>query len=288
MCMLTVYPAGVGVHVGRIENGADINDDGHGFAIVDLGDRVRPPRILRGGGMDSRAVIAEFAELRAAFPAGPALFHSRWATHGYVGVANCHPFTVGGDPRTVLAHNGVLPADAWPGQGDTRSDTRVLAERIMHQRYRRLDSGRVQDKFLTWLGSNKVAILTINPKYRHRLYLFGESRGEWVDGVWYSNGDHARQSYKSWLSLTGWDDENYGPSCGTGVGTVLGPRKAISGVVDEGLGGKCEYCGQWRVNKAWNLCEECWTCQDCLDDAQDCQCWTPDAARRVESYGGES
>ncbi|MGW5105951.1 hypothetical protein [Nocardia sp. NPDC004123] len=42
------------------------------------------------------------------------MFHSRFATHGFITNQNCHPFAIGGDERTVMAHNGVLPDIVQP------------------------------------------------------------------------------------------------------------------------------------------------------------------------------
>ncbi|MGH3588983.1 MAG: hypothetical protein ACRDQ0_21965, partial [Pseudonocardia sp.] len=116
--MLTYLPENVQPDPEALSNGASINNDGHGFAIV-AGNRL----IIRHG-MDPEVVIDHFMRLRAKHRHGPALFHSRWSTAGMVGKSNCHPFRIRGDRRTVLAHNGVFPGIAQPQRGDKRSDTR--------------------------------------------------------------------------------------------------------------------------------------------------------------------
>ena len=108
MCLLTFLPPDVQPDLSALINGAAVNDDGHGFAVVTHG------RLLVQHGMHAEAMIAAFAAARRAHPQGPALFHSRLGTHGARTVANCHPFPVGGDDRTVIAHNGVLPAAVQP------------------------------------------------------------------------------------------------------------------------------------------------------------------------------
>src|SRR4051812_2097818 len=98
MCILTLFKPGVTPDLLALRAGAAANPDGHGYAVVADG------RILTGHGLDPDAVIDQFATVRAEFPDTAALFHSRLATHGAVCADNCHPFVVGGDERTVLAH----------------------------------------------------------------------------------------------------------------------------------------------------------------------------------------
>ncbi|MFE3278408.1 class II glutamine amidotransferase [Nocardia sp. NPDC059239] len=83
--------------------------------------------ILVGRGMDAEEVIDDFTAVRRRYPDRPALFHGRYATHGAVSIDNCHPFRLGRDRRTVLAHNGVLPRRVRPAPYDPRSDTRMNA-----------------------------------------------------------------------------------------------------------------------------------------------------------------
>ncbi|WIV52954.1 hypothetical protein [Amycolatopsis nalaikhensis] len=123
--MLTYLPAGTQLDTTTLANGTVHNNDGHGYAIVD-GDR-----IITGRGMNAAAVIDEFTAPRGLHPDQPALFHSRFATHGPVTDDNIHPFPIGGDPRTLLAHNGVLPQEAHPSRQDPRSDTRIAAVNIL-------------------------------------------------------------------------------------------------------------------------------------------------------------
>lgn len=209
MCILSVYRPGVPVSVEELTRGASANSDGHGYAIIVDGEI-----IVNHSLDDPRGLIAEFAAIRAEHPEAHAIFHSRITTHGNTSLDNCHPFFVSGDSRTVLAHNGVLPALVQPGQGDSRSDTRILAEDVFMKRWgRTLDKGKTRKHFTKWIGTyNKVVILTTDPRFDQPLYLFNEPAGvTTAEGVWHSNSTF--RGYGRSYCGTGW---TWTQSTGTG------------------------------------------------------------------------
>ncbi len=182
MCLLTFIPAAVAPDPLALRHGAQSNPHGHGFAII------TGSRIVTGHGMNADEVIDTFARVRAQHPRGPALFHSRYATHGTRTIGNCHPFRLGGDQRTVLAHNGVLPKRVHPGAYDWRSDTRIAAEDYLPTApFGSIDTHRGFRGLESWLGSSKLLILTVDQAFDQQVYLFGESKGQWDNGIWYSN-----------------------------------------------------------------------------------------------------
>ncbi|MEV0027826.1 class II glutamine amidotransferase [Nocardia sp. NPDC050793] len=221
MCILTFVKPGITPDVDALRNGARANPHGHGYALI-TGET-----ITVGHGMDATAVIAEFAAVRDQYPHGAALFHSRLATHGPRNLDNCHPFHLGRDQRTVLAHNGILPTTMHPRPGDPRSDTRIAAEDYLPtQPFGSLDSWAGRDRLERWLRGDKMVILTVDPAYKHRAYIFNEHHGCWDDGSWYSN-----YGYRPYL----WADaaEEYCDNCGE---------------PDDRLGPHCPGCG---------FCTEC-------------------------------
>lgn len=220
MCMLTFFKPDTTPDMNALRNGAECNPHGHGYALLTDNDT-----ITVGHSLDAETAIGEFAALRVQYPHGPALFHSRYATHGLRSLDNCHPFRLGGDERTVLAHNGVLPSNVHPAEGDQRSDTRIAAEDFLPAApFGSLDSWTGREGLERWLGTDKLVLLTVDPAYTHRAYIFNEARGHWETeaGIWYSNRDYL--DYR-WGYAAGWDfsfcefcgandDDGVGPHCG--------------------------------------------------------------------------
>jgi glutamine amidotransferase len=248
MCILSFLPPEATVDVDGLWNGGICNPDGHGWAIVE------PDRIVTGKSLDLAEALESFVAARERNPAGPALFHSRWATHGTVDLQNVHPFVVGGSELTVVAHNGVLPAEAHPEQGDDRSDTRKFADEILPTRYRRLDRRRSQDALSRWCGrSNKLVILTVDSRYQRNSYLVNEGLGRWDadTGIWHSNEDYL----------------------GVAIPIASTPRGRS----------RCELCWWGEVDDQ-GYCGQCRSCCDCYEHIRECLCWNRDAAR-YERWG---
>lgn len=263
MCMLTYFPPGVQPDVDALMNGATFNEDGHGFAIV-AGDRL----IIRHG-MTARRVIDKFAKLRHRYPDGPAMFHSRYGTGGTVGRFNCHPFYIGGDRKTVLAHNGVLPAMVQPGKKDRRCDTRLMCEDLLSGED--LGDQRYLDSLAEWITKyNKLVILSVNPDYGYSGYIVNESSGIWEDdGIWYSNDDYLPLDTKY---------PAYVPSK-SATGTARWNYELAHNYADPDVCAMCETRGAIDLDRA--ICTACNTCQDCLEAWDDCECYLPASKRRV-------
>ncbi|WP_406238501.1 hypothetical protein [Nocardia sp. NBC_01009] len=232
MCILTFLKPGFSPDLDALRGGAIANPHGHGYAII-TGDT-----ITVGRGMDPEAVITEFASVRTQYPEGPALFHSRLATHGVRSVENCHPFVVGGDVRTVLAHNGILPDVVHPSPGDPRSDTRIAAEDLLPRRpFGSLDSWAGRERLERWLDTDKMVLLTVDPTYKHAAYIFNERRGHWDQGSWYSNNSYL---HPLWAAEGDW--------------------------------GFCEECGEYNDNQVGPHCSVCGHCADCWRPFPKCVC----------------
>lgn len=182
MCLLVVYRGGSYPDPAALTRATRRNPDGFGWAIM-VGDEIITHRTL-----DPADGVASFVEYRDRFPDGPAIWHARFTTHGTSDLSNVHPFPVAGDPRVILAHNGVLPLNPTDG----RSDTHAFAADLMRPEY--LDDPAVMMWLGTWAKGSKLAILSTHPATRERFYIVNEHLGSWSDdepGVWYSNESHA-------------------------------------------------------------------------------------------------
>lgn len=259
MCLLTYLPDGILPDTEALTNGTTFNDDGHGYAIVDREGN----RIITGRGMEAREMIEEFAVMRAFHPDGPALFHSRLATDGTISLLNCHPFTIGDDPRTVLAHNGIMPIRT--PKGDPRSDTRIVAEDHIPRAFGTLRRRRARLAFERWLTTyNKVVILTVDRRFRENGFILNESAGTWANGIWYSNDAYLPYKY-----------EGYGVYKATGDRLwALGPREVPTSAKHED---PCWHCG-YLTDYTLDECPRCGTCFDCGEYWNACMCYIPSKA----------
>lgn len=267
MCMLSFIPAGVKPDEEGLLNGGILNGDGHGWAIVTDDDR-----LLMGKSMRIEAALDEFMEARDKHMEGPALFHSRWATHGSTSLANVHPFLVGGSHQTVVAHNGILPCR--PKKGDDRSDTRLFADKILATQYRKLDRVRTFNSLQNWIGmGNKLVILTVDPRYRSYSYIVNENAGHWdsFSGNWHSNYD-----YLGYSKVVGYSNSGKPQTSTKTTGQAWVPTEHGW----QNYADPCAYCNGY-VSATSGYCTECGTCADCLEVKSDCQCW-------ANTFGGQS
>lgn len=286
MCLLSYFEAGVQPDTEALSNGSKANADGHGWAIV------AHDRIIQGKNMKADKAIAEFASMRKRYPGQPAIFHSRFTTDGIGGKFNVHPFDVTGYTDTVMAHNGIFPQSARPRVGDIRSDTRIVAEDQIPKYQWKLETRRGRRRFGKWMGlGNKVAILTLDPRFRTNGYIINEFLGEWVDGIWYSNAgyekpkaytighsytmglggyDYAYGGYReySWADDMPMDD----------LERRLFPRRELPTLRPD-----CVHClTPQTVNPVTMYCEFCKMCQDCDQTIVDCLCYATSFAAELK------
>lgn len=175
---------------GELEQGACRNPHGFGFAII-VGDKIISERTMK-----AERSIERFLMYREMYPEGVAIWHARIATHGGQNERNCHPFRVGGDERTYLAHNGVLHVPM--AVGEHRSDSRVFADDILPEigGVKALDNPSIRLMMETWVGSSKVAVLTVDPEAKAQCYIINEEAGKWdANNVWWSNQTHIKPKY---------------------------------------------------------------------------------------------
>ena len=261
MCMLCLVPPNVIPSREKLENSALNNPHGFGFAIVISGEN----RIHAERTMNADTSINRFLELRAQYPQDYALWHARLATHGSTTVDNCHPFKVGGDERTYLAHNGILPI--LEPTGDTRSDTRIFAEDLLPAigGVSALDNVQVMNLIEDFTSGSKVAILTVDTRAEYQAYLIHESKGtKDTTGVWWSNDSCYLPSSRSWYSVKPLD----------------------FGVNDTGE--YCMVCDTVLDATTYDseYCPTCASCFMCYAHKGDCLCYHKPAVKPYTHEGG--
>lgn len=261
MCMLCVMEPGKVPTRDELENTALNNPHGFGYAIH-VGDA-----IINNRNMNADMMISEFLAVRETFKDGYAIWHARYATHGSSTLDNCHPFKVGKDERTYLAHNGVL--DVMIPKDDHRSDTRVFAESILPAMggSKVLDDPYVFDMLETYTKGSKVAVLTCNPVNKYPVYILNEHLGKWDDGVWWSNDTHKLYDYSSYYTI------------GKKSPSSLDPITDDEHLFDWET--SCQMCqvvyDEDMRDKVWayGACPMCDSCVGCLTFAGDCLCYRP-------------
>lgn len=255
MCMLSVIPAGIPADdflIHELLNGCLTNRDGFGSACIVNGE------LVIHKSMDAGDALEAFSRNRTRGIDAPAIFHSRWATHGEYGIGNVHPFYYGDDTGTILAHNGIMPRSFHPRNGDPRSDTAKFAAAMPHMGH--LDDGISAGRIATVLGrSNKVAVLTVNPAYSSSLYLWGETLGDYSTktNAWHSNGDY----YGMWT----YPHSDDGMPDVTAFAHLMGTSE---------LPDACPACHESDMDAQWRVCNVCGWCADCNQFGKDCMCFT--------------
>jgi len=267
MCMLCVVPPNVIPSREKLENSALNNPHGFGFAIVIPSEK----RIHAERTMNADTSINRFIEMRSKYPEGYALWHARFATHGTTTVDNCHPFKVGNDNQTYLAHNGVLPI--IEPKGDNRSDTRIFAEDLLPAigGVASLDNEQVQNLIEDFTTGSKVCILTVDPRAQYQCYLFHKEKG-WEDesNVWWSN-DSCFLPKPYTYTPTSWDKHDYGSKWKS-----VQPLDFSSEVIFY----ECSVCelsvteeDLLEMGYGDDYCPQCGSCYDCKTYMSDCLCY---------------
>lgn len=255
MCMLCVIPPNVIPSRDKLENSALNNPHGFGYAIAIPSEA----RIHTFRTMNADQCINQFFEDRFKYMDGYAIWHARYATHGSTTLDNCHPYRVGSDEQTYLAHNGILSVIENPQE--KRSDTRIFAEDLLPTigGVASLDNPQVWNMLEDFTTGSKVAVLTVNPNARHQLYLLHEDKGlEDSDKVWWSN---------STCYLTSWYSQPT-ISAMTGMVTEEDEEWLYCHV--------CDYVVEyWDALKSGDdsYCWQCGSCFGCQQMKDKCLCY---------------
>jgi glutamine amidotransferase len=274
--MLCVIPPNTFPAREKLENSALNNPHGFGYAIAVPSEF----RIHTFRTMNPDEAINRFFDDRAKYLDGYAIWHARYATHGTTTLDNCHPFMVGDDTGTYLAHNGILSVIENPQEN--RSDTRIFAEDLLPTigGVESLDNPQVWNMLEDFTTGSKIAVLTVNPVAKHQLYLLHADKGlEDSNKVWWSNNTCYLNNYYAYDYRTP---------------TNAQKMSDISGMVEYDEEEEflyCFVCGDvsdyWEMLKAGkeSYCHRCLSCYDCHSLPGTCMCYHPVSKTR-EPQGG--
>lgn len=185
---------------------------------------------------------------------GPYLIHFRYATHGAVGIANCHPFRVNAD--CYMVHNGVLRI---PIIDQRYSDSWHFARNYVRPYVATRGYSALVADTEHFIGAwNKVAYIQRDGE----ISIANEAAGTWRGGLWYSN-DYSFPVFEKWGSLAGSRDAISADNADKPEFIVLDSES------------ECDYCGDltrelcFDADTKWYLCRDCaatFACEELLDE----------------------
>jgi len=179
MCVIIYKPIEAALSKETLQEGMRCNS--HGWGLMYAQDNVLWYEKGIGG---FKQFYRRYNELELADKA--VAIHFRIKTHGKINEHNCHPHEVlNGDGKALFVmHNGILAGYSDPQ--DKKSDTRLFAEELATTLSYNPDL--LNDKLFTDMLHKKTEGSKLlfmdnagNIKFLH------EDKGNWTDGVWYSN-----------------------------------------------------------------------------------------------------
>ena len=174
MCIAIYKPAETAPDWEAYENGMDGNPDGWGFTAVIKGE------------LTTRVGLGKFSQFKKTFEpyatGNQCMVHFRYATHGLVNFANCHPFHV--TPGLAVIHNGIVSIE--PNVNKNMSDTWHFTELVLKP---------VAEKHPDFFLCPAIKFLAENATLGSK-FVFLRADGQYAiwgsgttaaDGHWYSN-----------------------------------------------------------------------------------------------------
>ncbi len=206
MCLAIYKPAGVHIKEEYLKNGFNNHSDGAGFSWSQDGKL----HVVKGI-FDVDKMIEQYNQIKDYH----CLIHFRKATHGKVDESNCHPFLFN-DGKLALIHNGILNIKcSIDGLSDTAHFVKLVLEPLIKRYNMPINDKALYYLVSTSIGTDKMAVMTEDGS----TYIFNQEKGEWCDGVWYSNSSY-KWSYSKTSSYGTGASSSYPPSsAGFGYGS---------------------------------------------------------------------
>ncbi len=194
MCIIVYKPADIDVDDNILQNCYNNNPDGAGF-LVKLDD----------GSLKTEKGFFNFDTFLKAikpFRKNEFTLHFRIKTHGLVNADNTHPFWVF-ENQLAFAHNGVFNKIDCPNPN--YSDTWHFNEKILKPFLTKmggpeaLEEEFVRDLILGYIDFSKLVFM--REGLENGTWIFNESKGTFVNTVWFSNTSF-RSSVSSYTTST--------------------------------------------------------------------------------------
>lgn len=112
------------------------------------------------------------------------ILHFRISTHGTKDLTNCHPFRV--HDGLVFCHNGIIRQipDCPDGLlNDTQMFNNLILRHLPKDFYKWEHYKMLIEEYI---GYSKLVFLDTD----NQVYIYNESKGEWHDGIWFSNSGY--------------------------------------------------------------------------------------------------
>ena len=172
MCLAIWKPGGKEVPERYLEEAFRINSDGCGFAAATDGGIM-----LQKGFFNYKKFLKAYRR----FSKLPCLIHFRIATHGLTDLTNCHPFLFN-EASFAAVHNGIINIKC---SDIKRSDTWHFVKLVLEPLSKVMDIRHPALRYLveSTISYSKIAVMDASGD----VMIFNEDKGNWKDGVWYSN-----------------------------------------------------------------------------------------------------
>lgn len=208
MCIIIAKPKNKTIPLEHLKQSANANPDGGGVMWIDDKNEIRIIKHLTS----VSKLLDGLHDRQKDWQERDVIFHFRIGTSGETNIENVHPFYV--NDTLAFCHNGVLSDYSF--RDSKYSDTIHFNEKILKKLPKGfLSNDVVRDLLNNYIESSKLAFLWSERK--QPIYIIGEKKGWWDEGIWYSNKSYERKIIiKSNKELYGGysDYDKYGPGIG--------------------------------------------------------------------------
>jgi hypothetical protein len=176
MCIAIYKPKNITISKETLAECFKSNQDGAGFMYVEN----KELKIFKGF-----FTFDEFYEAYKPHELKQAVIHFRIKTHGAILTENCHPFNI--NQSLGFVHNGIISGFGSADASDTRDfNAKILQPIVAKYGNMSLFQPALQQLIEARIGYSKLIFLDRHGNH----HIFNELKGEWSDGVWYSNSSY--------------------------------------------------------------------------------------------------